>query len=48
MTLNAMSSVQNSPAKQNTNTKDDGKLAANAEENRKKIKEIEVSIRNLN
>ena len=38
--------MANNSSKQNT--KDDGKAAANAEENRKKIKEIETSIRNLN
>ena len=35
---------KNNPAKDN----DGGKAAANAEENRKKIKEIEASIMNLN
>ena len=38
--------ANNSSSKQSP--KDDGKMAANAEENKKKIKEIEASIRNLN
>ena len=45
LTMNQMN-MNSSPSK--NNAKDDGKAAANAEENRKKIKEIESSIRNLN
>ena len=45
LTLNKMSAISASPAK---DSKNDKAVAANAEENKKKIKEIEAAIQRLN